>query len=668
MIRNRPEAPAVVLLVLLAAVPLLYNPGLFTNADSPKWALTAIGTLAAVAFILVRALRSKEETTVLLPEHLVILLGAILISLFVGKRAPDARATVRALAAIGTMTSFALIATRYLADGANVRRLVLVVFAVTGVTAIVAVPEILAGTRPSATFGNPSFAAEYAAGALPLALFLWLAGRRRMAIGMAALSAGILLVTASRADLLGAAAGAVVAAALAFAPRRLRRAPWIFALALIALATLLPTAIRMLPIPALGRSDTIEIRDRIRASTIEMGTDHVATGVGLEGFRAHYPKVRDPEEARLSLRREVTFPHNLPLSIFAEAGVPGLLLLLLFVAVPLYSGIRTSFEKRDDAFAPAATGALVAILVSAQFSAPLRHPGSALLFFTLGALLVARRPRRVVTKIKGRYRRTMAAVGLAVPAIMATVTWSPHLIADARLAHATAAALRQADPAGIIETLRSSIRAEPGPGAYRLLAQLQNLEGETVAALATVDSLLAISPWDEAGRIERARALRSEKKLDKAKKLLDELVAARPGDDVSLMLRGLVRGEQGDREGALADILDAMKAAPPDVARRHAALVHTSIADFEPAVIRMAERIGRNDPARALAILEGIGTGEADYYRALVHVAGGRPAEAVRALKSAMGTGYVTLNRLRHDPRLDPIRGHSEFRALVGGG
>ena len=62
---------------------------------------------------------------------------------------------------------------------------------------------------------------------------------------------------------------------------------------------------------------------------------HALTGVGLEGFAAHYPAYREPEEARLSLRREVTFPHNLPLSVFAEAGVVGLLLLGVFLVVPL---------------------------------------------------------------------------------------------------------------------------------------------------------------------------------------------------------------------------------------------------------------------------------------------------------------------------------------------
>jgi tetratricopeptide (TPR) repeat protein len=250
---------------------------------------------------------------------------------------------------------------------------------------------------------------------------------------------------------------------------------------------------------------------------------------------------------------------------------------------------------------------------------------------------------------------------------MATVTWLPHLVADFRLARAVAATEGgQSDP-GVVATLRASIRAEPSPDALRRLAWHENVAKRPEVALAVVEDLLVISPYDELGRIERARALRSLKRLDEARALLDDLVAARPGDDVSLMLRGLVRGEQGDREGALPDILDAMKAAPPDAARRYAALVHRGIASFEPAVIRMAERIGKEQPARALAILEGIGTGEADYYRALVYVAIDQPTEAVRALRASISSQFVTTTRLVSDPRLDPIRNHPEFVALVGG-
>jgi len=661
---------AAILLILLVAVPLLPNPGAFTNADSPKWMLLAAGTLLAVAFVFVRAVRSKEEVTVLLPEHLVLTLLAVCAALFVGKRAPDARATIRALAGIGTMCSFGLIATGYLAGGRDVRRFALAALGVMAATTAIGLAQVLFGATagPTATFGNRSFAAEYVAEALPLTFFFILTGRRALGFAGLAVGALFLAVAWSRADVLGAAAGILLATILAWPPRFLRRrSPWLLAVIVIALAVALPYAIRAVRLPTLGRSDTVEIRDRIRASTVEMAADHATTGVGLEGFRAHYPKYRDPEEARLSLRREVTFPHNLPLAVFAEAGIVGLALLLLFLIVPLYSGIRTAFERRDDAFAPAATGALAAILVSAQFSAPLRHPGSALLFFSISALLVARRPRRVVTPLTGRYRRAAPVVVMAVPVIAALASLGPHLLADFHLR-----AAKDVTEAGTIDDaaadrLRASIRAEPGPDALRRLAYHENMAKKPEAALATVESLIVISPWDELGRIERARALRKLDRLDEARALLDELVEARPGDDVSLMLRGLVRGQQGDREGALPDILDAVKSAPLDAAERHAALVHRSIADFEPALIRTAERLGKTDLARAVAILKGIGTGEADFYRALAYLTHDRPDAAMVALQSSVGTGFVTRNRLLSDPRLEPLRARSDFRALLGG-
>ena len=68
-----------------------------------------------------------------------------------------------------------------------------------------------------------------------------------------------------------------------------------------------------------------------------------------------------------------------------------------------------------------------------------------------------------------------------------------------------------------------------------------------------------------------------------------------------------------------------------------------------------------------MAILRGIGTGEADYYRALVYAMHGRFDPAMLALRSAIGSGFVTRNRLLSDPRLEPLRGRSEFRKLLGG-
>ena len=490
------------LVALVFVVPLVPNPGLFTNADAPKWAVLVLGALGVFAVILYRSVRTKDKVRLLLPEHLSLLALVVVAAILFRVWAADESASLRALALIGTLTALAIAGGQYLRDDAWVRRFLDAALAAGALVSAVGIAQWLAGASPTSTFGNPSFAAEFVAPSLCIAAGAFLAGRRR-----AALAAGIpmllfLVLARSRADWVALAAGLAVIAVLTLLIRSGRRPPRrVLTGAIRVAAVLVPYVPQLVPLPVFGRRDTVEVRRLVRKSTLDMALDHKAVGVGLEGFRGTYPKYRDPEEARLSLRREVTFAHNLPLQVFAEVGVGGLLLLMLFLWVPISSGLRTLAERPADPVAPGATGAVVAVFVSAQLSAPLRHPASALLLFTLSALLVARRPRRFVTDLKGRYRNAVVVLLLLFPVAAAAAVLPKHLGADHYLARARAreAAQDGGMDAEVARLLTRSIDLEPGPDALRQLAFYRTGTGEPKRALALLGVLMDLSPPRRAG-------------------------------------------------------------------------------------------------------------------------------------------------------------------------
>ncbi|MCU0727796.1 MAG: O-antigen ligase family protein, partial [Planctomycetes bacterium] len=340
-----------ILLAALVLVPLLPDFGLFTNADSPKWTLLSLLAVPALFIVARRAVRSREKVRIALGDHLALLAALVIIAILVAPRAPDARATLRAWTGIGTLAALGLLAARYLRDdpwaGRAARAFVL---AAAAASVIGLAQALLFDTVPASTFGNPSFAAEFIAPAALLLPVLWAAGHRALALGAAPLLLGFLVVARSRADWLGLAAGILTLALLAILPRLRRAAPLLpLAVGILGLAVALPYVFRALPVPLLGRSDTVEIRAHVRESAFRMALDHSFLGVGLEGFRAHYPAYRNPREAELSLRRQVSFPHNLPAQVAAETGFAGLLVLGLVLLVPLWSGLFAAHRKPEDA-------------------------------------------------------------------------------------------------------------------------------------------------------------------------------------------------------------------------------------------------------------------------------------------------------------------------------
>jgi hypothetical protein len=423
----------------------------------------------------------------------------------------------------------------------------------------------------SATFGNPSFAAEYCAPVLLLLLAVFLLGRRTHALALGAPVVAFLVVTRSRADWLGLVFGAAVLGFFELAGRKgWKLRPRLVTAALLLLVLALPYLIQALPVPALGRSDTVRIRELARASTLSMALDHPVSGVGLEGFADAYHDYRDPEEYRLSLRRDVGFPHNLPLSVFAEAGVPGFLFLLFFLWTTLVAGVRTLVARPDDGIAFGALGAVVALLVSAQLSAPLRHPSSALLFFVLSGILVARRPKRYVAVLGGRYRRLVPVLVLAAPIVVLAALTPSRLLADRRLqlARSRMAELSGGIDEGVADLLRASVEAEPTPHALWKLAfyhgglESADPAAERACARDYLDRLFAISPRHPRGRVERARLLIAEGKAEDGLALLRELLELRPGDPDASVLAARALSDLGRHRDALEALGPALSEMP----------------------------------------------------------------------------------------------------------
>jgi O-antigen ligase len=673
------------LLATLVLVPLLPDFGRFTNADSPKWALLALLAVPALLVVGRRAVASREKVRIAFGDHLAVLAAIAIVAILVAPRAPEARATLRAWTAVGTLTALGLLASRYLRDDPWAGRAALATVLAAAFASVVGLAQrFLLGGLPASTFGNPSFAAEFVAPAAlllpvllasdrrlpaeaPLRPAMWVSGRRLSALAAAPLLLAFLAVAKSRADWLGLVAGLLTLGLLALLPR-LRRTPPLLPLAaaILACAVALPYALRALPVPLFGRSDTVAIRAHVRDAAFEMARDHPFLGVGLEGFRAHYPAYRDPREAELSLRRQVTFPHNLPAQVAAETGFGGLLVLALVLLVPIWSGLYAARSRPGDAVSRGATAAVVAIIVSAQFSEPLRHPASALLFFVLSALLVVRRPRRLVEVVSGRYRRLWPVLLLLFPASMALALAPSHLAADARL---EAARSRLASSGGAadtktIELLEASLRAEESPDPLRILAFFDTVSGHPEVALSRLGRLFALSPHDELGRIEKARALLKLGRPAEARPILESLAAARPGDEVVFVLLVIARSAE-DPQGAQEEVLHCLKTAPPEKAAALARQVDIALPTFSLAMVRTAERIGATDPRRALEVLAALSGGEARYHEAVVLAAQDRLDEAMDRLRAARAEGAADGERLAADPRLAPLRLRADFDEML---
>ncbi|HET7708180.1 MAG TPA: O-antigen ligase family protein [Sphingomicrobium sp.] len=216
------------------------------------------------------------------------------------------------------------------------------------------------------------------AGALLLVVLLGLALNRSLAgfgLGLPALAASVILLL-----------------------RPERQGRWLLAPVLVGLIAV--GTIFMLPVTAsvqsLGAGASFETRRAVGATSLRAAGDFLPLGSGLGSFPLVYPLYEDPDRVD---RTFVNHAHNDYLEMAIEAGLPGMLWVLLFL-VWWFATARVRWRDIiDDPFARAGTIASAAILAHSLVDFPLRTSAMAAVLAASVALMAQSfRPNREKTE------------------------------------------------------------------------------------------------------------------------------------------------------------------------------------------------------------------------------------------------------------------------------
>jgi O-antigen ligase len=276
--------------------------------------------------------------------------------------------------------------------------------------------------RPPGTLGYASYFATW----LLLVVFLGRAlaamedsiAWRRFAIGVTPLAGFAMLLTGTRAAILGLAVGGVVWMAIKKARVTRRIAGWA-AVAVIAGVVFYysPSGQQMRSRARWFAEDPWGgVRGHLWRDSLRMAANRLGAGYGPEVFTGEFPAYESVELARAYPAFSHESPHNIFLDVLVAQGLPGFLALMGLCALPFITGRRAEL-----------TAALAAALVSQQFTA-FTIP-TAVIFFTVLALVVALETPAV--QVRGRLPLTAVAAALAVGLLFLAVRF---MLADLALA------------------------------------------------------------------------------------------------------------------------------------------------------------------------------------------------------------------------------------------
>ena len=254
--------------------------------------------------------------------------------------------------------------------------------------------------RPPGTLGYVSYFATYLLSVIFAGAALVVAEQKvfwRLA-GAVAVMAGCmaLFLTGTRAAMLGLLGG-VCFLILWFRPAM--RARVLGAVLAVALAVALGMALFYFSPPGeLLRSRTrwfIEdphggARPLLWRDSVRMSAVHWASGWGPETFSIYFPRYQSADLARAYPEFYQESPHNIFLDAFSTQGAPGLVLLAAMTALGFYCLRRLRPEPAIAALGGVLGAALVAILISQQFTSFIVP--TAVYFYLTIALLVALLP------------------------------------------------------------------------------------------------------------------------------------------------------------------------------------------------------------------------------------------------------------------------------------
>jgi O-antigen ligase len=281
--------------------------------------------------------------------------------------------------------------------------------------------------RPPGTLGYASYFATW----LLLVVFLGRAlaamedsiAWRRFAIGVTPLAGFAMLLTGTRAAILGLAVGGVVWIAIKKARATRRIAAWA-AVAVIAGVVFYysPSGHQMRSRARWFAEDPWGgVRGNLWRDSLGMASNRLAAGYGPEVFTGEFPQYESVELARAYPDFSHESPHNIFLDALVAQGIPGFLALLGLCALPFIAGRRTEL-----------TAALAAALVSQQFTA-FTIP-TAVTFFTVLALVVALETPAVQVLRRLPLVSVAAALAMGLLFLAVRFTLADHALASTKQA------------------------------------------------------------------------------------------------------------------------------------------------------------------------------------------------------------------------------------------
>ncbi|MCB9834228.1 MAG: O-antigen ligase family protein [Planctomycetes bacterium] len=481
----------------------------------------------------------------------------------------------------------------------------------------------------TATMGNSALVGECAMISLPF-LFLALAGRSRaialaLLLGLGAPLAWLLIGADSRGAWLGAAA--IVFAFVLLRRRRLRTEPSgperrllaLLALGLLVAAVVLqqglggPRLLDRLRSIVDVEHPTNVVRLELWRDAAAMGRDHLLTGVGPGRFGAEHGAYRGAREWRISgLGTRAGNPHDEYLRLFAETGLPGLLL----AALGLFFVLR-GLWRRTTRVGPAGDAAIASLAAWAGFLAmaltwgSLGHPATLVPLAVFSALALRDRQAGKAAA-QPRFAWLLLVPGvLALGLLLGQLERESNAVQLRDRAESLTRSLNEAaDPArapaqllDLGETGRALVRVAGSPFVsvdlrYRLLLSAENLaeqRGRLVPAasadadpsatsdLAGLQNAARRLPEPNAVRelalrqIELAPAHLASRRLlarvdlmagrkPEAITGLEQVLTINPAEpEARLELAALFRGSGSDHYGRAAEILEGQVSLYPDL-------------------------------------------------------------------------------------------------------
>jgi O-antigen ligase len=291
--------------------------------------------------------------------------------------------------------------------------------------------------RPPGTLGHAAYFANWLLFGLFAGVALWLVEERRAwraaGAAAAAAAAATIVLTGTRAGIIGMAAGAAVLC-LWLRLRLSRRAAAVLAVSAIAAGAFYysPAGLRLRARTrwyvedAWGGARLLMWRDSAR-----LASRHPVWGAGPEAFSRVFPRVQSRELAAAYPDFYHESPHNLFLDAATGSGLPAALAMAGLCAAALVAARR--FSVRDARISGALAAACCAAVVAHQFS--VLTVATALGFYTLLALTAALGAKAPPMP---RHRGAQLAV---VPAALALLVWGGWLAAADRRQFETRAAL-----------------------------------------------------------------------------------------------------------------------------------------------------------------------------------------------------------------------------------